>query len=132
LYGGGGDVCRLKHRGPVRLKGHAERDILSLAGTDDTLNIRVVHVALAAGHQSTASIWTLGQPSHSAIVVSKIRKPSAQMKFRERVFATTRWLRGNRIRLGTPNRGSTRDYRPRIWAAEHTNLAPWNMICARG
>src|SRR5450755_4584663 len=54
------------------------------------------------GHQSTAPSGRLGQPSHRAIVVSKIRKPRGPDEGSgKRVFATTRWLRGNLIRLRT-------------------------------
>ena len=44
------DVWGFKHRSSIRLKRHAERDILSLTGTDDSLDIGLVHVGLAAGH----------------------------------------------------------------------------------
>jgi hypothetical protein len=47
LFGTG---CGLKYRGAVRLERQSERNILPLAGTDNALDIRLIHVSSATGH----------------------------------------------------------------------------------
>jgi hypothetical protein len=52
---------RLEDSGSVRLKRHAEGDLLALAGADDPLNIRLIHVGWTGKHLRDADritqIW---------------------------------------------------------------------------
>src|SRR6516164_3659664 len=50
-------ACRLKYGRTVRLKSYAERDILALAGADEALNVRLVHIGWAAGHANSLEMF---------------------------------------------------------------------------
>jgi hypothetical protein len=78
------NVCRLKYRSSIRLKRNAKRNILTLAGANDALNIRLIHVGGAPGHMFPSKFVGKFVPKNYI----SLRSGLARSKFKSSGFFT--------------------------------------------